>query len=69
MHDTIQDQDQEIELTNDWNTNPRWQGITRRYSASHVVRLRGSIQLHYTLAHMGATRLWHLLSTEPRRRQ
>jgi isocitrate lyase len=57
--------EQAIELTNDWNANPRWQGITRPYPASEVVRLRGSIQLHYTLAHMGATRLWHLLSTEP----
>ena len=57
--------EQAIELTNDWNTNPRWQGITRPYPASEVVRLRGSIQLHYTLAQMGATRLWQLLSTEP----
>jgi len=56
--------EQAIELTNDWNTNPRWQGITRPYPASEVVRLRGSIQLHYTLAQLGATRLWHLLSTE-----
>ena len=54
-----------VELTNDWNTNPRWRGITRTYPASEVVRLRGSIQLHYTLAHMGATRFWHLLNTEP----
>ncbi len=57
--------EQVIELTNDWNTNPRWQGIARPYPASEVVRLRGSVQLHYTLAQMGATRLWHLLSTEP----
>src|ERR1041385_232609 len=57
--------EQAIELTNDWNTNPRWQGITRPYPASEVVRLRGLVQLHYTLAQVGATRLWHLLSTEP----
>ena len=57
--------DQAIELTNNWNSDPRWKGILRPYSASHVVRLRGSIQLQYTLAQMGATRLWHLLSTEP----
>jgi isocitrate lyase len=61
----MQNHEQAIELTNDWNTNPRWAGITRTYPASEVVRLRGSIQLHYTLAQMGATRLWHLLSTEP----
>lgn len=54
-----------IELENDWVTNPRWEGVTRKYPASEVVRLRGSIQLHYTLADMGARRLWHLLHTEP----
>ena len=61
MHDKAQI----IELENDWATNPRWDGVTRKYPASEVVRLRGSIQLHYTLAEMGATRLWHLLHTEP----
>lgn len=61
----MHDQDQIIEIQNDWKTNPRWDGITRPYPASDVVRLRGSIQLHYTLATMGATRLWHLLKTEP----
>ncbi len=38
------------ELAQDWQTNPRWQGITRPYSA---------------LAQMGAERLWDLLHTEP----
>jgi isocitrate lyase len=61
MHDKAQI----IELENDWATNPRWDGVTRKYPASEVVRLRGSIQLHYTLAEMGATRLWHLLHTRP----
>ena len=61
MHDKAQI----IELENDWATNPRWEGVTRKYPAAEVVRLRGSIQLHYTLAEMGATRLWHLLHTEP----
>src|SRR3972149_20451 len=59
------DQAQAIELANDWATNPRWEGITRTYPASEVVRLRGSIQPHYTLATMGATRRWHLLKPEP----
>jgi isocitrate lyase len=61
MHDRAQ----VIELENDWATNPRWESVVRKYPASEVVRLRGSIQLHYTLAEMGATRLWHLLKTEP----
>ncbi|MGQ9926393.1 MAG: isocitrate lyase [Chloroflexaceae bacterium] len=47
-----------------WNT-PRFQGITRPYTAEDVYRLRGSVQIEYTLARMGAERLWHLLHTEP----
>lgn len=53
------------ELAHDWRTNPRWQGITRAYSAEDVVRLRGSIKVEYTLAELGANRLWDLLHSEP----
>ena len=49
----------------DWTTNPRWAGIKRPYPVSEVERLRGSIQVQHTLAQMGATRLWQLLSDEP----
>ena len=52
-------------LADDWKTNPRWTGITRPYPASEVERLRGSIHVQHTLAQMGATRLWDLLSTGP----
>jgi isocitrate lyase len=51
-------------LQNDWNTNPRWKGIERTYSAEDVIRLRGSMQIEYTLARKGAERLWDLLHTE-----
>lgn len=54
-----------VELTNEWNTSPRWSGITRSYTAEDVIRLRGSFQIEYTVARMGAERLWHLLHTEP----
>ncbi len=53
------------ELAHDWQTNPRWRGIVRPYSPEDVVRLRGSIKIEYTLAEMGAKRLWELLHTEP----
>jgi isocitrate lyase len=53
------------QLERDWRENPRWQGITRPYSAADVVRLRGSVQIEYTLAKLGAQRLWELLHTEP----
>jgi isocitrate lyase len=53
------------QLERDWRENPRWQGITRPYSAADVVRLRGSVQIEYTLAKLGAQRLWELMHTEP----
>jgi isocitrate lyase len=52
------------QLERDWRENPRWQGITRPYSAADVVRLRGSVQIEYTLAKLGAQRLWELMHTE-----
>jgi isocitrate lyase len=53
------------QLEREWRENPRWQGITRPYSAADVVRLRGSVQIEYTLAKLGAQRLWELMHTEP----
>jgi hypothetical protein len=47
-----------------WSSDPRWDGITRPYSYSDVLRLRGSIQIEYTLAKLGAERLWNLMHTE-----
>ena len=51
-------------LEKSWATDPRWEGIQRTYPAADVVRLRGSIQIEYTLAQIGAKRLWELLHTE-----
>jgi isocitrate lyase len=48
-----------------WKTDPRWAGVTRPYTAEDVIRLRGSIKIEYTLATLGADRLWHMLHTEP----
>jgi isocitrate/methylisocitrate lyase len=53
------------ELEAEWKGNVRWQGIMRPYSAEDVIRLRGSVQIEYTLARLGAERLWNLLHTEP----
>jgi len=50
---------------NHWSSDPRWYGITRPYSYSEVLRLRGSIQIEYTLARLGAERLWNLMQAEP----
>ena len=43
----------------------RFDGIDRNYSVADVKRLRGSVQLEYTLAENGANRLWKLLHDEP----
>ena len=43
-----------------WNNDARWKGITRPYTAKDVVRLRGTVQIEYTLARIGAERLWKL---------
>lgn len=47
-----------------WNTNPRWHGVTRPYSYPDVLRLRGTVQIEYTLARLGAERLWNLMQTD-----
>ncbi len=52
------------ELAANWKTDARWRGVTRPYTAEDVIRLRGSIAIEYTLARMGAERLWYLLHTE-----
>ena len=44
-----------------WKGDERWKGIERPYTAEDVVRLRGSIQIEYTLANHGSRRLWELL--------
>ncbi len=52
------------QLTESWSTDARWNGITRPYTAEDVLRLRGSVQVEYTLARLGAERLWDLMHTE-----
>jgi len=51
-------------LQQEWETNPRWKGITRPYSAEDVIRLRGSIDIDYTLANRGSRKLWDLVNSE-----
>jgi isocitrate lyase len=46
------------EIEKDWAENPRWEGISRNYTAEDVLKLRGSVRIEYTLAKLGAERLW-----------
>jgi len=50
-------------LESDWAENPRWQGIKRTYTPTDVVRLRGSLPIEYTLAKVGAEKLWRQVTT------
>lgn len=49
----------------DIQTTPaaRWAGIVRPYSGEDVERLKNSMKIEYTLANLGARRLWNLLTT------
>src|SRR2546428_3618531 len=47
-----------------WKTDSRWDGVTRPYTAADVHRLRGSIDIEYSLARYGAAQLWRLLQEE-----
>lgn len=53
------------ELEDTWKKDERWKGILRPYKGEDVLRLRGSIQIEYTLASLGAKKLWKLLTEEP----
>jgi isocitrate lyase len=58
---TMLDADQ---LRRSWATEPRWAGIERTYEAEDVVSLRGRVVEEYTLARLGAERLWNLMATQ-----
>jgi isocitrate lyase len=51
-------------LVADWSTNPRWKGIERPYTAEEVVNLSGSYKIEYTIARLGAERLWNKLNSQ-----
>ena len=52
------------DLERRWASSPRWAGITRPYGAEDVWRLKGSLDISYTLAEVGANKLWRLLHDE-----
>jgi isocitrate lyase len=53
------------QLRKDWQTNPRWKGVERTYKAEDVVRLRGSVHIEYSLARLGAEKLWKYVNEKP----
>src|ERR1044071_2981077 len=60
----VQKSEQVAKIAQEWK-KPRWKGITRPYSAEDVCRLKGTVHREYTLAKLGSSRLWKLLTEEP----
>lgn len=54
-----------LALEKDWTENPRWAGVKRTYSGEEVVKLAGNFLLEYSIARMGAERLWEKLTSQP----
>lgn len=52
------------DLKKDWLTNPRWNGIKRTYAAEEVIKLRGPVDIEYSLARMGAEKFWNRLQSQ-----
>ena len=61
----MSNQDRIQKIQHDWETNPRWKEVTRPYTAEDVIRLRGSLDIDYTLATLGAKKLWEGLNSKP----
>jgi isocitrate lyase len=52
-------------LSKEWKESPRWKGTQRPYSAEDVVRLSGSVEIEYSLARLGAEKLWSYIHEKP----
>ncbi|NBW90343.1 MAG: isocitrate lyase [Gammaproteobacteria bacterium] len=53
------------QIERDWQDSPRWRGVQRGYGAKDVARLRGTVRIEYSLARLGAEKLWRHMSTMP----
>ena len=51
------------ELQQRWDTDPRWVGVHRPYTAEEVVRLRGKIRHDHAFAKQAAAKLWEQVTT------
>jgi isocitrate lyase len=52
------------QLEESWALDSRWKGVERPYSAEDVIKLRGTMEIEYTIAKKGAEKLWNYLKTE-----
>lgn len=51
-------------LRKDWELNPRWKGVLRPYTPEDVIRISGSYEIEYTVARLGAEKLWKMLNEQ-----
>ncbi|MHB1909957.1 MAG: isocitrate lyase [Nitrososphaerales archaeon] len=65
MMNELLNRDEEIERIDESFSSNRFEGIERTYTAKDVFRLRGSLQIEYTIAKLGAEKLWRMLNDEP----
>ena len=52
-------------LNKAWAKDARWKGIERPYTADDVLRLQGSVPIEYSLAKLGAEKLWNYIHEKP----
>jgi isocitrate lyase len=52
-------------LRQTWQSDARWSGIQRPYSAEDVLRLRGTVRIEHTMARLMAEKLWTYLHEKP----
>lgn len=50
------------EIQQDWDTNPRWEGVTRDSTAEQVAELQGNVVEEHILARRSAEILWEKVS-------
>lgn len=60
----MKNQEQIQQLEREWAENPRWEGVTRPYSAEDVLKLRGSYKIDYTIATQMSQTLWNKLNKQ-----
>ena len=53
------------QIEQEWTAGPRWKGVHRGYSATDVLRLRGTVQVEHSLARLGSQKLWRHLHELP----
>lgn len=57
-------QERATALKKEWETNSRWKGVERPYSAEDVINIAGSVQIEYSIAKQGAIKLWNRLQSD-----